>query len=458
MKEKRQGLTLVSKDMTFVSTPAEENASAQKMDAALYPVRHLPKVGDAADWSRIELSFIFMRDPVRDDPFEDTFTDSHSPDHHRRTANLDHIFSSAKLVFDCQHRTHLFTIIIFGEMARIARWDRAGVLITEKFNYKARPHVLGRFLFCFSRLDPVARGHDPTAIRIEPGTKEYKLMNSRAVRPLLRNGRAVQEDARTAFARDVARGRPRWKLTVNTEDRARCFLVGRPNFASPKLIGRGTRGYIAIDVEDEDGPFVYLKDTWRIDYGGVKQEGAILEKLNAADVPSIPHLVCHGDVPQQATISKHIWFKQKSGEEGDGQHIVEDDPDPKDEDKNSNTDETSNMAVDEKALSSGHSTVSAAQPTMSEDGSLSEPHTAEWNSDTESAVSSEYDATDGGPDQLPDADEEERCPLKSHKHYRMVVKEVAKPLSTFKNGRELVMILIHVLYGTPLPSCLSDAL
>ena len=43
------------------------------------------------------------------------------------------------------------------------------------------------------------------------------------------------------------------------------------------------------------------------------------------------------------------------------------------------------------------------------------------------------------------------CPLKSHQHYRMVVKEVGLPLSDFKNGKELIALLLDCLEGM---SCL----
>lgn len=38
-------------------------------------------------------------------------------------------------------------------------------------------------------------------------------------------------------------------------------------------------------------------------------------------------------------------------------------------------------------------------------------------------------------------------PLKSHRHYRLVTKEVGRPLSDFRDGRELVLFIYHCLTG-----------
>ena len=456
MNTKRNGRRLLPEDMIFVPTPTKADRNEptkQTMDAALYPTRNAPNDGRGADWSRVELSFQFKNHT--DDPFDETFPGNDPADSEHRASNLDQILSHAKLVFDHQHRTHHLTVIIFGRMARIVRWDRAGALITEKFDYKKEPHILGKFLFCYSRSDAVARGHDPTAVRVEPGTKEWELMSSRAEQSLLRHSRAVEEDARIAFQHSVAQGQPRWKLAVNTEKGAMHFLVGRPDFCASVLIGRGTRGYVAINMEDPQGSFVYLKDAWRVDHERIKQEGKILAALNEKDVPFIPHLVCHGDVPHQMTVNNQVWLKQNSDEK----QTFEDDPFIEDEDDTDadhgaggynyvlTTSETLNVAIDEEDMHLEGSTVSVNETLMSEDD-IPSSSGDEGILDLESSGPSEEDLPHGMPDERTDADGRGLCPLKAHKHYRLVVKEVAKPLSAFKDGRELVSILIHILAGT----------
>ena len=43
--------------------------------------------------------------------------------------------------------------------------------------------------------------------------------------------------------------------------------------------------------------------------------------------------------------------------------------------------------------------------------------------------------------------EEDYCPINEHQHYRLVVEEIGKPLSQFKNSRELVRALCNVVEG-----------
>ncbi|KAJ3002582.1 hypothetical protein NUW54_g5771 [Trametes sanguinea] len=105
-----------------------------------------------------------------------------------------------------------------------------------------------------------------------------------------------------------------------------------------------------------DGPFVYLKDAWRVDHEGIEQEGKILAVLNddsgGGPVNGVPTLRCHGDVEDQVTRSQIVWQRKHPG------------IDPKD------------------------------------------------------------------------------CPLKTHRHYRLVVDEVCRPMREFDTFLDLV-VMIH---------------
>ncbi|KZT18272.1 hypothetical protein NEOLEDRAFT_1033452, partial [Neolentinus lepideus HHB14362 ss-1] len=66
-------------------------------------------------------------------------------------------------------------------------------------------------------------------------------------------------------------------------------------------IGRGTRCYVAADLET--GNCVFLQDSWRYDVDGMSQEGAIYKVLNDKGVSNIAQVLCHGDVRDQATVT-----------------------------------------------------------------------------------------------------------------------------------------------------------
>ncbi|KAJ3002583.1 hypothetical protein NUW54_g5770 [Trametes sanguinea] len=311
-----------------VSTPNKGDGdvvSKQKIDGGLYPRHDAPP--DCTRWSLIELSIECKTESTQQDPLDD---DSASPAAEAATRKdvLGQIMCYSVLVFDNQHRTHHFTLLILGPMARIIRWDRSGLLATNKFDYTKHPEYLARFLWRFGRMTPEQRGHDPTAQRVLPGSDHYKLMQARAetVRRT-EDGTVVDEHARQIFKDSLfiksspqedgkplvnLRPAPLWRLTVVDSGRPREFLVGLPHTTAGTLAGRGTRTYVAVDLAHPDGPFVYLKDAWRVDHKGIEQEGKILTLLNddsgGGPVQGVPTLVCHGDVGDQVTRAQKTWL------------------------------------------------------------------------------------------------------------------------------------------------------
>ena len=73
--------------------------------------------------------------------------------------------------------------------------------------------------------------------------------------------------------------------------------------------------YVAVEVDARGelvGPFVYLKDAWRVDHPGIEQEACVLEDLNRHEVPFVPTLVCHGDLEGQVTKSQDACAKRQA--------------------------------------------------------------------------------------------------------------------------------------------------
>ncbi|KAI0767079.1 hypothetical protein C8Q74DRAFT_930473 [Fomes fomentarius] len=342
----------------FVVTPRNPDPvdkTHQRDDVAMYLSAEVPSATGHTKWSSIELSVEIKPEPVQDDPFDESAPD-YQPAALKRQEVLGQLQSYAALIFDKQHRTHHFSIIFFGTMARIIRWDRSGIIFTEKFNYKQNSALLGRFLWRFARLSRDKRGHDPTAVPVLKDSDEYNLMVHRAKTPRevkVAEGvtAVVGEHARLLFESSLDKNSTWWKLKIGDRD----FLVGAPHFIDSGLAGRATRGYVAIDLKADYGPFVYLKDCWRVAHDHIQREGNILEYLNDAKtgkVPNIPTLVCHDDIEEQRTQSQDVWKEQRSG----GTTVP--------------------------------------------------------------------------------------CPLKTYRHYRMVVEEVCLPMKEFRSGRELIGLLI----------------
>ncbi len=262
------------------------------------------------------------------------------------------------IVFQRQQRTHYYTLAIFGRYARIARWDRSGCVYSDRFDYVSEPAKLVLFLWRLSHAATAdVRGHDPSATRVLGASTEYHAM-------LLSAKFTSGGHARELFAKSLVDTWPWWKLTIPNVDPKKpphVYLVGEPTFYAREIVGRGTRGYVALDYTDptQPGPFVYLKDCWRVVHPRSEQEGAILTYLNSKGVGYIPTMHCHGDIGEKTEMARDVW---------------------------------------------------------------KEVHGAE-----------------------------KKCPLKNHRHYRLVVKEVGKPLKTFKNGRELVWVVLNAVMGPSYP-------
>ncbi|KAI1791985.1 hypothetical protein LXA43DRAFT_1181380 [Ganoderma leucocontextum] len=382
------------------ATPDPSDPSKQRLDLAVYTLDSAPGDDDPANWSAVELSIEVKLEEVSDDPFDDDAI-TFQPNSSERKKNLGQLCSYSSLVFDHQQRTHHFTIIILGQCARIIRWDRSGALVTKKFNYVQHPWMLGRFLWRFAHMTAVQRGHDPTATRVLTTSDDYKLMKERADVPQKNaQGLVVNEHARLLFKASVSNSSAQWwKLRVDdTRTGPRYFLVGEPHFQASGLAGRATHGYVAVDLADPRGALVFLKDAWRVAHEGIEREGHILCYLNEKKVERVPTLVCHGDV------------RVRKGEKVVGEAGIDVDEDAYEEQAKDEEEDEAADSDDEQEVDGHDRLRGRIQQTVSQ---------KYWTARRQGA----------------------QCPMKTHRHYRIVVKEVGLPMSYFKNAKELVYLV-----------------
>ena len=192
-------------------------------------------------------------------------------------------------------------------------------------------------LWRFSLLSKEDQGLDPTAKLLTKNCNQFKLMDRIAQGPLdgepedicadegttvplpVGSSVGVFKYLREKFAASLGDDAPRYRLSVPTDRGGnKYYLVGKPVFEACGMVGRGTRGYIAVDVHTKR--FVWLKDVWRACYVNVDPEGEILSKLHKANVSRIPTLLYAGDLQQETQMHRH-WKQdsevQDSGEPGD---------------------------------------------------------------------------------------------------------------------------------------------
>ncbi|RPD52767.1 hypothetical protein L226DRAFT_496128 [Lentinus tigrinus ALCF2SS1-7] len=314
-----RGFVVVSTPHKVGSTPTSKIAP----DCGIYPNGHAPKIVDAneygrTDWSHLEI-IIECKQNFAEDPFDYT-TANAEPFAKARKSALDQILSYADLVFQNQHRKHHFIIIFLGTFARLVYIDRACIFATQRFNYVEKEGWLTEFLWRYGRLTPAQRGFDPSAKRLHPkSTNEPLVTLMRQKRDAAMTGEiAVEPHILEAYKDSLDDMVPWWKLDVyddEDKDTSRSFVVGKPHFLAPGVRGRGTRCYIAQEVLKDDegrlklGDFVYLKDAWRVKHDEIEKEGTTLKFLNEKKVPHVPTVICHGDLPDQLTVSRAKWIE-----------------------------------------------------------------------------------------------------------------------------------------------------
>ncbi|KAI0672141.1 hypothetical protein C8Q78DRAFT_728722 [Trametes maxima] len=175
-------------------------------------------------------------------------------------------------IFNRQHRQHMFILSIVYNVARFIYFDRSGAVYSQEFDYYKDPVTFATFLYRFSKMTPSQRGHDPTVS-----------LASKHEHDLFRNLWETYPKSTMAQYNSVPisavkhAGTPGWpvyalniyaqwsdeskSLPTNLPFTSRRCLVGRPDRVSESLVGRGTRGFVAYDLEDKR--IVYVKDSWR---------------------------------------------------------------------------------------------------------------------------------------------------------------------------------------------------
>ncbi|KAL1945304.1 hypothetical protein VTO73DRAFT_2155 [Trametes versicolor] len=304
---------------TFATTHSRGDPSEKSNEAVsvgMYPSHHTPRASTGLkgkiqspqkDWSFVEICIECGTEPEALDPFDERNDDDERTTEHRKDA-LGQILSYAQFVLTRQQRTCIYIVLLLGDLCRLVRFDRSGAIVSEKFNYKTNGGDLIEFFWRYARCDAATRGHDPSAERIDPTSRLGKKMLARGAK---KEPARVEDYIREMFAESLNQSWSWWKLRVDGEcGNVRHFLVGEPNFKATGVAGRGTRGYVALDADNIDGQFYYLKDAWRVVSPHVDKEGKTLQFLNKKGVLHVPTLECHGDIAtptEQITDTPQLW-------------------------------------------------------------------------------------------------------------------------------------------------------
>lgn len=286
----------------------------RKVDSALFPTSRV-RTDQTPNWPDQIIPFVWKIDHPTNDVFVDLEDKSvQCLDHRELAAYLE-------LLFQVQQRTAVFMFFIIGRKFRLLRWDRSGAIVSDAVDYYLHWEVLCEVFRRISFLSDEQLGFDATAMRLSPGDGDHEKMDNYAKSrkedishleetsvQLVGDVVPIFEYVRGAFRQSLHPHWPRYRVQVPDGKIMRSFLIGKPVIAAKGMVGRGTRGYIALDCHTWG--FVWLKDAWRAHCLIVDKEGDILKALNDANVPNVPTLICHGDLPGQDTVTPS-WWEQK---------------------------------------------------------------------------------------------------------------------------------------------------
>lgn len=222
-----------------------------------------------------------------------------------------------------QFRNSIFTVGIFGEVARIIRWDRSGCRVTAEIHYSTEEgnRQLTEFFLRFDRMagDPEARGWDPN---VSDATAEEVKIFAQAVEAVCverpKSGRMMTRTQKKKAEDSVAAHPifctlvksvgdpgeyPRKKVPVMDGEISRDYIVGRPAHYSKTLTGRITRKFVAMSAETK--ALVFLTETWRVDTAVMPEEDYFYKCLLSKKSP--------GSTTPKDTFAYSLYERQETG-------------------------------------------------------------------------------------------------------------------------------------------------
>ncbi|KAI0782041.1 hypothetical protein C8Q75DRAFT_811974 [Abortiporus biennis] len=180
----------------------------------------------------------------------------------------------AAAIMERQHRTHFFSVVTIGITVRFLRWDRAGVIVTKPIAFNKDLTRFVKFFYRFARLIPEQHGEDLSILK--PEAEDLEALENFRINKAPNFVPNHQEFFRHAFFDhqkhypivkvhlDMLQSPPKISLDNRPEpswQKTLRLLIGAPRTEAYSPFGRGTKGFIAFDLEEKRLKFV--KDCWR---------------------------------------------------------------------------------------------------------------------------------------------------------------------------------------------------
>ena len=253
--------------------------------------------------------FVEWKPDATRDGYRETFVGKDTLDYpSKRALKLrGQMFTFAGRLMDSQPRLFTFAIDIYGDRARLYRFDPSCVVVSEPILLHEDARLLDEFFLRYTAASPLQRGYDPTMI---PATESEKTLFRARVQEYL--DRAEKRSLRAhpqakTLINEVFRvqvndleGNPHWYLSCKpgqlSSDRSPCGRFTRGFIATPAISNDCTppNGGHQETLHNDRANLFWLKDSWRPTC--TESEISIYHKLKAKGVPNLPDIVCAGDI------------------------------------------------------------------------------------------------------------------------------------------------------------------
>lgn len=247
---------------------------------------------------RVGLDDVGITIEMKYHPYDNPFADDPSQGFQQTTQMARYTFGQvcahATAHMASQFRTHVFSVLVFPDGARLFRWDRAGVIVTDKIPFcsptSARP--MSEFFLRYALATDTQRGVDPSAKRLSPAEVS----------------RLAQDIVEEADSGSVYR----FSFTSpNQSDLGMSYVAAVPCYMGPPSpTGRATRVFKAFC--EQTGKEVFLKDTWRILGGSLIPEHDTYSILKGAGITHVATLSDYHDLEDQETRTAQFYDKDNT--------------------------------------------------------------------------------------------------------------------------------------------------
>ncbi|VDC07972.1 unnamed protein product [Peniophora sp. CBMAI 1063] len=197
--------------------------------------------------------------------------------------------------FTYQPRTNVTSLMILGKWARLLRYDHAGVVASERFDWRANDGaLLAEFLSRLEHATPQEEGFDDSVGDLSDfDDKPEVVEEARKAMQEFSDGMLdvpIQDDAplRTVTCWDDS------QLDGAGVPTSRTLIATYPLGLNYSIVGRYTVSFVGYDVQQQCA--YWVKDSWPINDPQFTKEGRIYEHLNAAGVPHLAAVECAGEV------------------------------------------------------------------------------------------------------------------------------------------------------------------